>query len=68
MTRIVYAMQYDTLDRVVYRYYGDQSAQYLPAVLELNPNIQNVVLDTQQSIVLPDDIPATSTDTLKLWD
>ncbi|QHH99246.1 tail protein X [Acinetobacter dispersus] len=68
MTRIVKAIQNDTLDSVAYREYGNQSALYLPEILELNPSLHQVILDTHQKVILPDYIQPVTNETLKLWD
>ncbi|WAU72944.1 MULTISPECIES: tail protein X [unclassified Acinetobacter] len=68
MTRIVKAMQNDTLDTVAYREYGDKSALYLPEIMELNPRLHHVILATHQQVLLPDYIKAATNETLKLWD
>ncbi|MEF9955616.1 MAG: tail protein X [Acinetobacter sp.] len=68
MTRIVKAMQDDTLDTLVYREYGDQSALYLAEVLGLNPSLHQVILATHQPVLLPDYIQPATNETLKLWD
>lgn len=68
MTRIVKAMQDDTLDTVAYREYGDQSTLYLAEILELNPSLHKVILATHQPVLLPDYIQPATSETLKLWD
>ena len=68
MTRIVKEMQNDTLDAIAYRECGDQSAQYLPAILELNPDLHHVILDTHQEVLFPDYVQPATTETLSLWD
>lgn len=61
-------MQNDTIDSIAYRYFGEQSAQYLPEILNLNPNLHEVILATHQEVLLPDVVQQADNDTLKLWD
>lgn len=62
------AMQNDTFDSISYRYYGNQSIVMLPALLEANSNLQQVVLQEHQVINLPELIQAQRPQTIKLWD
>lgn len=65
---IVYAQQFDTIDSIAYRYFGEQSVDYLAQILELNPNLQGVILAEHQAVQLPAKIVKTQSNTLKLWD
>jgi len=62
------AMQNDTFDSIAYRYYGNQSVVMLPALLEANSNLQQVVLQEHQVINLPELLQAQRPQTIKLWD
>lgn len=68
MTRTVNAIQNDTLDSIAYREYGNKSAQYLPAILQLNPDLHHVILDIHQQVLLPATVQHVSSQSLKLWD
>lgn len=65
---IVYAQQQDTLDTIAYRFYGEQAVSMLPALIEANPNIQNVFLNEHQAINLPEIIETQTNQTLAMWD
>ena len=62
------AIQNDTLDSIAYRYYGNQSVVMLPALLEANSALQQVVLAEHQVIHLPELVQAQRPQTIKLWD
>ncbi|WP_445115027.1 tail protein X [Acinetobacter sp. WZC-1] len=64
----VHAIQDDTFDSIAYRYYGKQSVVMLPALLEANSELQDVVLQEYQRVNLPELVHAQRTQTLKLWD
>ena len=62
------AVQNDTFDSIAYRYYGKQSIVMLPALLEANSALQQVVLPQYQVINLPELKQAQRPQTIKLWD
>lgn len=65
---VIYAQQNDTLDDIAYRFYGTQAVAMLPALLDANPNIQDVFLQENQIINLPEIIERPINQTLSLWD
>lgn len=67
MTQIK-AIQGDTFDSIAYRYFAEQSTAMLPALLEVNPTIQSVILEQHQTINLPEQLSIQTAPTLKLWD
>lgn len=64
----VYAMQGDTLDTVADRYFKNNSVDMLPALIELNPELDGIFLAEHQAIKLPEPAQAQTAQTLKLWD
>lgn len=64
----VKAIQNDTFDSIAYRYFKDQSTAMLPALLEANAHIEDVVLAEHQIIHLPEQTQIQRPQTLKLWD
>ncbi|MDP8176343.1 tail protein X [Pasteurella skyensis] len=66
--RVVKAVQGDTLDLVVYRYFGQQEG-IVEQCLELNPKLANdIVLDEGQDVVLPAvAIKKPTKQTVQLW-
>ncbi|ACA30887.1 tail protein X [Histophilus somni] len=71
MARMVYAKQNDTLDSIVYRYFG-KTLGLVEHVLELNPTLANLpILAIGTVVILPnsEDIQTTTNkNTLSLWD
>lgn len=65
---LVYAQQFDTIDSIAYRYFGEQSVDYLAKILDLNPNLKGVILAEHQAIQLPIATVEPTSNTLKLWD
>lgn len=64
------AQQFDTLDSIAYRFFGNQSNRYLPLLVELNPEYQpHAILPMRSTVVLPFTAPIASTEQrLKIWD
>ncbi|OOS00657.1 phage tail protein [Canicola haemoglobinophilus] len=71
MPRVIYAQQNDTLDAIVYRYFG-KTLGLVEQVLERNPHLAKLpVLAIGTEVILPniEDIqPTTNKTTLSLWD
>lgn len=67
--RTTISQQNDTLDAISYRFFGNQSNDYLPQLVTLNPNLAPAaVIAIGSTVILPFDTPSTTQSTLKLWD
>lgn len=66
--RTLTALEGDTLDRLLYRYYGT-TAGLVEQALEYNPQLANLpILPMGQLVQMPDEMPSvTLKDTLQLW-
>ena len=66
--RILTAQEGDTLDRLIYRYYGE-TAGLVEQALELNPQLANTpILPMGQAVKMPDQTASVvAKDTLQLW-
>lgn len=65
------AHQGDTLDSLLYRYYGEQGKQWVELALELNPHLANQgILAMGQGVEMPDSSPQPPAikATVQLWD
>ena len=68
--RTTASQQFDTLDDIAYRFFGNQSNAYLPKIVELNPQFTPLAILPMRSTVI---LPFTTTvanvqQRLKLWD
>lgn len=68
MSQIITATQGDTLDAICSRYYGSISVSMLPALISANPDLVQVFIDENTTVLLPDVVEAKQNQTLKLWD
>ena len=66
--RIIRALQHDTLDAICYRYFGLQTAQYLPQILALNRDLVMDELTQGQQVYLPEQVKTSQKQPLNLWD
>lgn len=66
--RRVKALQHDTLDAICYRYFGVNTAQYLPQVLALNRDLVMDELAHGQPVYLPEQVKTSQKQPLNLWD
>lgn len=67
--RTTISQQYDTLDSIAYRQYGDRSADYLPDLVELNPHYTPAAILPMRSIIVLPQVAATMPSaSIKLWD
>ncbi len=67
--RTARAAQNDTLDHIAYRYFGANSNNYLPQLIELNPSYTPGAILPQGSVItLPQQAKIRQKTTLKLWD
>jgi len=64
----VYAIQGDTLDAVAARYFKNNPVDMLPALIELNPELDGIFLAEHQAVILPEPAQVQTAQTLKLWD
>ncbi len=67
---IVYAQQHDSLDAIVYRYFG-KTAGLVERVLELNPKLANyITLEIGTAVILPEieQTQAAERAVVQLWD
>ena len=52
--RTTASQQFDTLDAIAYRFFGNQSNAYLPKIVELNPQFtQLAILPMRSTVILP---------------
>ncbi|KAE9526076.1 tail protein X [Testudinibacter aquarius] len=66
----VYAQQHDSLDAIVYRYFG-KTAGLVERVLELNPKLaDHITLEIGTAVILPEveQTQAAERSILQLWD
>ena len=63
------ARQYDTLDIICHRHFG-QTAAVVEMALEMNPGISRLgeILPEGAPVALPDAAPAREIQTVQLWD
>lgn len=68
--RTTASQQFDTLDAIAYRFFGNQSNAYLPKIVELNPQFTpRAILPMRSTVVLPfTTTVANVQQRLKLWD
>lgn len=68
--RTTSSQQNDTLDSIAYRFFGSQSNDYLPRIVELNTKFTpHAILPMRSTVILPFTTPiATTQQRLKLWD
>lgn len=66
--RTLIAQEGDTLDRLIYRYYG-KTAGLVEQALEINPQLATMpILPMGQIVKMPDQTASVvATDTLQLW-
>lgn len=66
--RTLTAQEGDTLDRLIYRYYGE-TAGLVEQALALNPQLANTpILAMGQAVKMPEQIASVvAKDTLQLW-
>ena len=60
----------DTVDRIVWQYYGRQSGRIVETVLAANPGLSDLVPDLPEGvrIALPDVPDESTTASARLWD
>lgn len=67
--RTTQTLQNDTFDSVAYRFFGNQSNDYLPLLVALNPQYAPYSILPSSSIIILPTIAAVSTNkTIKIWD
>ncbi|NIE97432.1 hypothetical protein F3J02_13245 [Acinetobacter sp. Tr-809] len=66
--RSVNAIQGDTLESIAFRYFGSKAVDMLPALIGANSTINQLFLNENQKIQLPELTKASAPQTLKLWD
>lgn len=68
--RTTASQQFDTLDAIAYRFFGNQSNAYLPKIVELNLQFTpHAILPMRSTVILPfTTTVANVQQRLKLWD
>lgn len=68
--RTTQAQQFDTLDRIAYRFFGSESGRYVPELVELNPDhAPHALLPMRATVVLPFTAAVGSVQPqIKIWD
>ena len=67
--RTTSSQQFDRLDAIAYRFFGNQSNAYLPKIIELNPQFTpHAILPMRSTVILPfTTTVANVQQRLKLW-